>query len=487
MNIIENPREVLTTCAPITFDQAIIELCQFCGCADTPDLRSWFDGMQPDEIVLWTVVLEEDPGKHDAVLYLEKALPEPNGRKKIPGYFIYQSNKDAIIEPRIEIGYKGNLTAEEECELANIFTMTDWDDDTFDRYRDLIWQKKYPLSTAERTARNEATKDPSKIGNYLTLNQIIPLEQAKNELNNLYSSHGRKLDELNSGGDFSDLRSQARLTIIASVDSMPLAVHLERFIPDKEIPGLTLYPLYLGAEKYDFEYSFALIPGTKGILSEAEELELAHIVYERNYNKPPRQDELCAIRKGSLTREEAAELKTFLESDIANNNGRMSLNWTGWPERPMFLMEKYCYGCKSDFTIEQWREWKKKCAEITRQASEEWRQSQIKERDEIAACLPERLKVLFGTLVPTNGALKRIEKEESKYGGPWELVAVKEGGSASSAPAFLAPYIESSDLRCEDGESAYGPNVYERNISLFFARREVLKSAKCSIVAPTHF
>jgi len=406
--MLDTQTDALTLNQPITFDDMIAQIYDQYGLTKEALLRSYLNKLEAGGDVQIASVVEPDE-EQMGVLHIAN-LPNEGG-ERLKGYNFYPVQVGNEVYCAMYSGYLGNLTADEERELMMLIK----NQDRSERQRELLEIMTYHVSPDERAKRKQAAENPDAIKEYITLGEPMPFSVAFKQLCVLYSvwgdnHHIKMTKEYFRGFEDDDVVQFSML--LKDDGNLPNVLHLSK-VDDRG--GYTIYPEYYGREISSYDYSLTITAGIVGLLSHEEETEFAGRVIDGTVGDDLRRDELFAIRKGTLTREEAAELRRAKE----NTDPNKVWNWLeGQPERIQYLWDKSSYGFEN---IGAWGEWKKIAAEIQAEHSEKWRAEQIANRTRIATTLPDELKQFFTELVPTDIVLRNIKDRTNKG---WTLVGV---------------------------------------------------------------
>jgi hypothetical protein len=158
----------------------------------------------------------------------------------------------------------------------------------------------------------------------LTFNIPMPLPEAVAELAEAF-----RIEETSTYLQFPELKptDQVTITELFPENDQHLAIIQVIKQPEQDTPaqGVTIYPEFI--EGLDC-YKPINLPTQLGNLTTEEEAELAQYFYGHTTGSA-RGRELAAIKKGSLTREEAAELKIALEKKFRDNP---TINFWTWSQ-----------------------------------------------------------------------------------------------------------------------------------------------------------
>jgi len=472
--------EGLTTNQPISFDDMIGQICDHFGVTDIPGrfgystkdiLKSRLNKLNTGDDVQIIPVIEADE-ENLGVLHIVNT-PEKEGERPI-GYNLYPEQNGEKIRFDTYSGYLGNLTPEEELELAYRIK----NGKNRDKILELLEIFRYHVAPGERVKRKHAAEFPETIKEYITLNQPIPFSEAFKQLCILYSIFGDNHHVKSTKQYFREFEDEdiVQFSLLIKGDgTLPNILHLTKINDEKHGYGYTIYPRYTCMEDNGYDFRINIAEGTLGLLTDAEEIEFAKLVLDRGQETLLRRDELYAIKKNLLTRDEAAELKAA-KSEKLDEHGDLPWGWPeNEPERIRYLHEKYIYGLKS---FEDWVEFTKRREEILRITSEEWKQQEIETRAKIKASLPEELRKFFTKFVPTEDTLDAIKKATENG---WELVAVTghDQEDRKRTQLKLQEIVGETplDLR-SDCEWVYTNDAQRVTVDIYFARYGTLEKVR---------
>lgn len=341
----ERSESRITTGQPVKFEDLIIELGDAYGVSDE-SLRAMLSRFDPQDSVIVDFPVPPDEDQMGVISIRKASSPEIN--QSMEGYQIYVFMQNGQLYLDEHYGYPGHLTSNETRELAALIKGQPQTSAEEKKLSQLSFNFRYPVHPSERERRREAVHNPVSIGDYISFNVPLAFEDAFNQLCKLYSvCYDSSLAEVRKGlGGFEKRNVQISL-LLAGNDKLPNILQMTSVPEVGEKPlSANIYPVAFKAEHAGVDYVLKIEYGVPEALTPSEEAEYRTLFFTPRSGQDQndilgRLFELWAIKRGTLTREEATELRAAGTLD------------TDSPDRTQFLGAKAVgYGFKS---VEEWK------------------------------------------------------------------------------------------------------------------------------------